>query len=59
MPGLLYLMAVLCPPLAVYWAGGGADAVRLNILLTILGWLPGMVHAFYILATHCTAAACS
>jgi uncharacterized membrane protein YqaE (UPF0057 family) len=49
---LLYILAFLCPPLAVYLDIGAGDELRLNIILTILGWIPGVLHALYILSIH-------
>ncbi|KAI9228311.1 MAG: hypothetical protein DHS80DRAFT_7716, partial [Piptocephalis tieghemiana] len=43
------VIAFFVPPLAVFLKRGcGADFV-INILLTILGIVPGMIHAFYII----------
>ncbi|KAG9290302.1 hypothetical protein G9A89_007033 [Geosiphon pyriformis] len=43
------LVAILFPPAAVLMvAGCGADFC-INIGLTILGYIPGHIHAFYIL----------
>ncbi|KAL8384816.1 hypothetical protein RB599_006916 [Gaeumannomyces hyphopodioides] len=47
---LLYLLAVLVPPVPVFLARGcGADFL-INIGLTILGWIPGMIRKFYLSA---------
>jgi uncharacterized membrane protein YqaE (UPF0057 family) len=35
------------PPLGVILAGGSANAIILNIILTIFFWIPGLVHALY------------
>ncbi|EMF12292.1 UPF0057-domain-containing protein [Sphaerulina musiva SO2202] len=46
---LLVILTVLLPPVGVYCvAGCGAD-VLINICLTLLGYFPGHIHAFYIL----------
>ncbi|CAK7270526.1 hypothetical protein SEPCBS119000_004134 [Sporothrix epigloea] len=47
----LGLLALLFPPLAVWVKRGicSADSV-INILLCILGYLPGLIHAWYIIA---------
>ncbi|THU86421.1 UPF0057-domain-containing protein [Dendrothele bispora CBS 962.96] len=38
------LVAIFLPPLGVFFERGcGADFL-INILLTILGWLPGIIH---------------
>lgn len=49
---LLSLLAILFPPLAVWIKRGlcGADSL-INIALCCLGFLPGLVHAWYIIAT--------
>ncbi|EXJ76598.1 uncharacterized protein A1O5_01106 [Cladophialophora psammophila CBS 110553] len=45
---LIILITILCPPVGVYLvAGCGAD-LFVNICLTLLGYLPGHIHAFYI-----------
>ncbi|KAK8100040.1 putative RIC1 protein [Apiospora kogelbergensis] len=45
---LVVLITIFFPPLGVFLvAGCGAD-VLVNICLTILGVIPGHVHAFYI-----------
>ncbi|QTF91587.1 YqaE/Pmp3 family membrane protein [Halomonas sp. BM-2019] len=41
----LLALAVLLPPLAVGLAGQPAQRVGVNLLLTLLGWVPGVVHA--------------
>jgi len=47
-----YLVAIFLPPLGVFLKTGcGADFL-INILLTILGWLPGVIHAFYVISKH-------
>ncbi len=44
---MLYLLCILLPPLAVLLTGRiGAFAV--SLLLTLLGWLPGVIHAFFV-----------
>ncbi|KAJ5648321.1 hypothetical protein N7490_004693 [Penicillium lividum] len=41
------IFAIILPPLGVFLERGcGADFL-INILLTILGWLPGVIHAFH------------
>ncbi|SFU86458.1 YqaE/Pmp3 family membrane protein [Halomonas korlensis] len=43
----LFMLAILMPPLAVGLSGGGGMRIAVNGLLTILGWLPGVGHAFW------------
>ncbi|KOS20549.1 Plasma membrane proteolipid 3 [Escovopsis weberi] len=49
----LGVLAVLFPPLPVWVKSGlcSADAL-INILLCLLGYLPGLLHAWYIIAKH-------
>ncbi|OCK75906.1 UPF0057-domain-containing protein [Lepidopterella palustris CBS 459.81] len=45
---LLIIITILVPPIGVFLvAGCGADLL-INILLTLLGYFPGHIHAFYI-----------
>jgi uncharacterized membrane protein YqaE (UPF0057 family) len=44
--------AIFLPPLAVFLEKGCGSAVFLNIILTLLGWLPGQIHAFCVIL-HC------
>ncbi|SCZ63320.1 YqaE/Pmp3 family membrane protein [Thiohalomonas denitrificans] len=43
------LFAVLLPPLGVFLEVGLTKHFWLNVVLTILGYLPGIVHALYII----------
>ena len=44
------ILAIILPPLGVFMQEGLKKHFWLNILLTILGYIPGMVHATYIIA---------
>lgn len=44
------LFAILLPPLGVFLEVGLTKHFWINILLTILGFLPGIIHAVYIIA---------
>jgi len=45
---LIVLITILIPPVGVAMvAGCGADLI-VNICLTLLGYLPGHIHAFYL-----------
>jgi uncharacterized membrane protein YqaE (UPF0057 family) len=48
---MLYLVAILLPPLAVLLAGKPVQAL-LNILLTLFFWIPGMLHALFVVHGH-------
>ena len=45
------IAAILLPPLAVYLQRGLGLHFWLNILLTLVGWVPGMIHAVYLVAS--------
>ena len=47
---LVILSAVLCPPFSVFLVSGPGGEFLLNVLLTLLGWLPGILHALVIYA---------
>jgi uncharacterized membrane protein YqaE (UPF0057 family) len=42
------LLNILFPPVAVALQHGLGGKFLISILLTIIGWLPGVVHAFYV-----------
>lgn len=44
------ICAILLPPLGVFLQVGFGLQFWLNILLTILGYVPGIVHAVWIIA---------
>eukprot|EP01137_Pigoraptor_chileana_P017739 Opistho-2@466 len=48
----LMLLAILFPPAAVLIRTGCGGSFCLNLLLTLLGWLPGVIHAFFVIAAH-------
>ncbi|OZJ03644.1 hypothetical protein BZG36_03923 [Bifiguratus adelaidae] len=43
------IVAIIFPPAAVAMVRGCGGQLCLNILLTILGYIPGHIHAFYII----------
>ncbi|KAK3377744.1 hypothetical protein B0H63DRAFT_525017 [Podospora didyma] len=45
---LLVLITILFPPLGVYAISGCGADLLINICLTLLGALPGHIHAFYL-----------
>ena len=45
------ILAVLLPPLGVFTQVGFGLQFWLNILLTLLGYIPGVIHAVYIIAS--------
>ena len=48
---MLYLLAFFLPPLAVLLAGKPLQAL-LSLFLTLLGWVPGVVHALFVVNAH-------
>lgn len=47
---LRIIIAILLPPLGVFLQVGIGKHFWINILLTLLGYIPGIVHAVYIIA---------
>ncbi len=47
---LRILIAILLPPLGVFLQVGIGLHFWINILLTLLGYIPGIIHAIYIIA---------
>ncbi|MEQ9618916.1 MAG: YqaE/Pmp3 family membrane protein [Deltaproteobacteria bacterium] len=44
------LVAILLPPLGVFLQVGIGKDFWINILLTLLGYIPGIVHAVWVIA---------
>ncbi|ROW06685.1 hypothetical protein VPNG_06755 [Cytospora leucostoma] len=47
-----YILAIFLPPLAVFFKRGCAADFLINICLTILGWIPGLLHAWWIISKY-------
>lgn len=45
---LLIIITIFVPPVGVFLVAGCGIDLLINILLTILGYFPGHIHAFYI-----------
>ena len=45
---LTIIMCVLLPPLAVFMRTGLSGKFIVNIILTLIGWIPGVIHALYV-----------
>ncbi|PSN74715.1 UPF0057-domain-containing protein [Corynespora cassiicola Philippines] len=45
---VLILITIFIPPIGVFMVAGCGMDLFINILLTILGYFPGHIHAFYI-----------
>jgi len=48
---MLYLLAILLPPIAVLFCGKPIQFI-LNIILTLCFYLPGAVHAILVVNSH-------
>jgi uncharacterized membrane protein YqaE (UPF0057 family) len=44
------IASVLIPPLGVFLQVGLGPQFWLNVLLTLLGYVPGLVHAIWVIA---------
>lgn len=47
---LRVLLAIILPPLGVFLQVGLGKHFWINILLTLLGYVPGIVHAVWVIA---------
>jgi uncharacterized membrane protein YqaE (UPF0057 family) len=48
---VLYLLAIFLPPVAVLLCGKPVQAL-LNVVLTLLFWVPGAIHAVAVVSSH-------
>ena len=46
------IISIILPPLGVFLQVGIGKHFWLNILLTILGYIPGIVHAIWVIAKN-------
>ena len=49
---LRLIFSILLPPLGVFLQVGFGGQFLLNILLTLLGYVPGLIHSVWIIATR-------
>lgn len=49
---LRIITGILLPPLGVFLTVGIGPTLLINILLTVLGWLPGSIHALWVIVKH-------
>lgn len=49
---LRLICAIFLPPLGVFLQVGIGPQFWINIVLTILGYIPGIIHAVYIILTR-------
>ncbi|XGW27569.1 hypothetical protein V3C99_007848 [Haemonchus contortus] len=46
---LLCIVAIICPPIAVLFDQGCTTQFWINVILTFLIWIPGVIHAFWVI----------
>lgn len=46
------LLGILIPPVGVFLTYGLSVTLLINILLTVLGWVPGIIHAVWAIAKY-------
>jgi len=49
---LKIVLAILLPPVGVFAEVGLSGHFWLNILLTLFGYVPGIIHALYVILRH-------
>ncbi|EMY82708.1 hypothetical protein pgond44_01260 [Psychroflexus gondwanensis ACAM 44] len=45
---LTIILNILLPPLAVFMKHGLGSTFIISLILTIIGWIPGVIHAFIV-----------
>ena len=45
------ILSILIPPIGVFFKVGFGIHFWINILLTLLGYVPGLFHAIWVIAT--------
>jgi uncharacterized membrane protein YqaE (UPF0057 family) len=48
---MLFFLCVVLPPVAVLLTGR-IGSFFLSLILTLLGWLPGVIHAFFVVIDY-------
>ncbi|EJD74583.1 hypothetical protein LOAG_18120 [Loa loa] len=44
--------SLIIPPIGVFLEKGCGSALAINILLTLLGYIPGLIHACFIIVKY-------
>ncbi|MBL7016350.1 MAG: YqaE/Pmp3 family membrane protein [Kiritimatiellales bacterium] len=52
MPIVKILLAIFLPPIAAYLQVGATKHLVINIILTLLGGVPGMIHALWLVLAN-------
>lgn len=45
---LTVILNILLPPVAVFMKHGVGSTLLISIVLTLIGWIPGVIHAFIV-----------
>ena len=48
---MLFFLCVILPPVAVLLTGRMGSFI-LSLVLTLLGWFPGVIHAFFVVSDY-------
>jgi uncharacterized membrane protein YqaE (UPF0057 family) len=46
------ILGIFLPPLGVFLTYGIGPTLFINIALTLLGWVPGSIHAVWAISKH-------
>ncbi|EKD20969.1 hypothetical protein LZ554_002981 [Drepanopeziza brunnea f. sp. 'monogermtubi'] len=46
---VLVILTIIFPPLGVLMIAGCSGDIVVNLILTLLGWIPGYIHAIYLI----------
>ncbi|MBW4522753.1 MAG: YqaE/Pmp3 family membrane protein [Scytolyngbya sp. HA4215-MV1] len=49
---LRLILGIFLPPVGVFLTFGLGPTLVINILLTLLGWVPGSIHAIWAIVKH-------
>lgn len=52
MKALRYILGLLIPPLGIFLTYGVGQTLIISILLTLLGWIPGSIHAVWAISKY-------
>lgn len=44
------ILAILLPPVSIFLNEGIGATLLISILLTLVGWIPGSIHAVWVLS---------
>lgn len=49
---LRIILAIILPPVGVFLQVGLTTQFWINVILTLLGYLPGIIHALWVILSH-------